>query len=80
MKKYTVDETSKISLIRRQKDTSPIPKNIMALLSTNDVMAGAQIEEFLSYLVSLNINMSFTNCRRPISHRLSQATYYKLDL
>jgi hypothetical protein len=31
----------------------------MALLSTNELMAGAQIKEFLFHLVSSNTNMSF---------------------
>jgi hypothetical protein len=62
LKQYTVAETLKPPLTRRQKDTilSPIPRNIMALLTTNELLVGAQIEEFLSHLVSLNTNMSFT--------------------
>jgi hypothetical protein len=61
MKQYMVSETSKPSLKRRQKYTllSPIPRNIMALLSTNELMAGSQNEELLSHLVSSNTNMSF---------------------
>jgi hypothetical protein len=49
-------------LTRRQKDTllSPIPRNLTALLTTNELIAGAHIEEFLSHLVSSNINKSFT--------------------
>jgi hypothetical protein len=31
----------------------------MALLTTNELMTGAQVEEFLSHLVSSNTNMSF---------------------
>jgi hypothetical protein len=63
IKQYTVAETSKPPLTRRQKDTllSTIPRNLTALLTTNELMAGAQIEEFLShYLVSSNKNMTFT--------------------
>jgi hypothetical protein len=62
IKQYTVAETSRSPLTRRQKDTifSPIPRNLMAILTTNELMAGAQIEEFLSHLVSSNTNMSFT--------------------
>jgi hypothetical protein len=62
MKEHTVADTSKLPLTRRQKDTllSPIPRNLTALLSTNELMAGAQIEELLSYLVPSNTNMSFT--------------------
>jgi hypothetical protein len=62
IKQYTVAETSKPPLKRRQKDTllSPIPRNLKALLTTNELMAGAQVEEFLSPLVSSNTNMSFT--------------------
>jgi hypothetical protein len=60
-KQYTVPETSKQPLTRKQKDTllSPIPRNLMVLLNTSELMAGAQIEEFLSHLVSSNINISF---------------------
>jgi hypothetical protein len=49
IKQYTVAETLKPPLIRRQKDTilSPIPRNITALLTTNEMMAGAQIKAFL---------------------------------
>jgi hypothetical protein len=39
---------------------SPIPRNLTALLITNKLLAGAQVEEFLSHLVSSNTNMSFT--------------------
>jgi hypothetical protein len=62
IKQYRVAETSKPPLTRRQKDTllSPIPRNLTALLTTNELMAGAQIEEFFSHLVSSNTNMSFT--------------------
>jgi hypothetical protein len=62
IKQYTVAETSKPPLTRRQKDTlvSPIPRNLTTLLTTNELMAGAQVEEFLSHLVSSNTNMSFT--------------------
>jgi hypothetical protein len=62
IKQYMVAETSKPPLTRRQKDTilSPIPRNITALLTTNELMAGAQIEEFLSHLVSSNTKMPFT--------------------
>jgi hypothetical protein len=62
MKQYTVAETYKLPLTRRQKDAllSHIPRSITALLTTNELMAGAQIEEFLSYLVSSNTDMSFT--------------------
>jgi hypothetical protein len=60
-KKYTVPETSKIPLTRKHKRTllSPIQRNLTALLNTNTLMTGAQIEEFLSHLVNLNRNMSF---------------------
>jgi hypothetical protein len=49
-------------LTRRQKYTlfSPISRNLTALLTTNELVAGAQIEEFLSHLVSSNTNMSLT--------------------
>jgi hypothetical protein len=62
IKQYTVDENSKPPLTRRQKDTllSPIPRNLTALLTTNELMAGAQVEEFLSHLVYSNTNISFT--------------------
>jgi hypothetical protein len=62
MKQYAVAETSKSPLTRRQKDMllSPIPRNVTALLTRNELLAGAHIEEFLSHLVSLNTNMSFT--------------------
>jgi hypothetical protein len=42
MKQYTVPETLKPPLTRKQKDTllSPIPRNLTALLSTNELMAG----------------------------------------
>jgi hypothetical protein len=45
-KQYTVPETSKPPLTRKQKDTllSLILRNLTALLSTNELMAGAQIE------------------------------------
>jgi hypothetical protein len=61
-KQYSFAEISKPPLTRRQKDTilSPTPRNITALLTTNELMAGAQIEEFLSHLVSSNTNMPFT--------------------
>jgi hypothetical protein len=61
IKQFTVAETSKHPLTRRQKDTllSPIPRNLTTLLTTNELMAGAQVEEFLSHLVSSNTNMSF---------------------
>jgi hypothetical protein len=61
MKKYTVSETLKPPLTRRQKDMllSTIPRNGTALLSTNALIAVAQIEELLSHLVSSNKNMSF---------------------
>jgi hypothetical protein len=61
IKQYTVAETPKPPLTRRKKGTilSPIPRNLTALLITNELMAGAQIEEFLSHLVSSNTNMSF---------------------
>jgi hypothetical protein len=60
-KQYTVPETSKPLLTRKQKDTllSPIPRNLTALLSTNELMTGVQIEEFISHLVPSNTNMSF---------------------
>jgi hypothetical protein len=62
IKQYTVAETSKPPLTRRQKDTllSPILRNLTALLTSNELMAGAHIEELLSHLVSSNTNMSFT--------------------
>jgi hypothetical protein len=43
MKQYTVSETSKPPLKRRQKDMrlSPIPRNVTALLTANELMAGA---------------------------------------
>jgi hypothetical protein len=46
IKQYTVAETSKSPLTRRQKDIllSPIPRNLTALLTTNELMAGAQVE------------------------------------
>jgi hypothetical protein len=49
-KQYTVPETSKLPLTRKQKYTllSPIPRNTTALLNTNELMAGAHIEKFLS--------------------------------
>jgi hypothetical protein len=55
IKQYTVAETSKPPLRRRQKDTlmSPIPRILTALLTTNELTAGAQVEEFLSHLVSV---------------------------
>jgi hypothetical protein len=55
-------ETSKPPLTRRQNDTllSSIPRNLTTLPTTNELMAGAQVEEFLSHLVSTNTNMSFT--------------------
>jgi hypothetical protein len=58
---YTVPETSKSPLTRKQKDTllSPIPRNLTALLSTNELMTRVQIKEFMSHLVSLNTNISF---------------------
>jgi hypothetical protein len=61
IKQYTVAETLKSPLTRRQKDTPlcPIPRNITALLTTNELMTGAQIEEFFSHLVSSNTNMPF---------------------
>jgi hypothetical protein len=45
-KQYTVPETSKPPLTRKQKDTLLflIPRNLTALLSTNELMAGAKIE------------------------------------
>jgi hypothetical protein len=62
IKQCTVDETSKPPLTRRHKDTllSPIPRNLTALLTTNELMAGTHIEEFLSHFVSSNTNMLFT--------------------
>jgi hypothetical protein len=62
IKQFTIAETSKPPLTRRQKDTllSPIPRNLTVLLTTNELMAGAQIEELLSHLVSSNTDMSFT--------------------
>jgi hypothetical protein len=61
MKQYTVAETLKPPLTRRQKDTllSSIRIIVTALLSTNELMAGAHIEEFLSHLVSSNTHISF---------------------
>jgi hypothetical protein len=61
IKQYTVAENSKPPLTRRQKNMilSPIPRNLTDLMSTNELMARAQIEEFLSHLVSSNTNMSF---------------------
>jgi hypothetical protein len=61
MKQYTVAETSKPPLTRRQKNTilSPITRCLTAFLTTNELIAGAQIEEFLSHLVSSNANISF---------------------
>jgi hypothetical protein len=46
IKQYTVAETSKPPLTIRHKDTqlSPIARNVMALLTTNELMAGSQIE------------------------------------
>jgi hypothetical protein len=46
IKQYTVAETSKPPLTRRHKDTilSPIPRNLTALLTTNELVAGAQVE------------------------------------
>jgi hypothetical protein len=62
IKPYTVSENSKPPLTRRQNDTllSPIPRNLTTLLTTNELMTGAQVEELLSHLVSTNIKMSFT--------------------
>jgi hypothetical protein len=60
-KQYAVPETSKLALTRNHKDTLlyPIPRTLTELLSPGEVMAGTQIEEFLSHLVSSNTNMSF---------------------
>jgi hypothetical protein len=62
IKQYTVAETSKSPLTRRHNNTllSPIPRNLTTLLTTNEFMADAQVEEFLSHMVSSNANMSFT--------------------
>jgi hypothetical protein len=62
IKQYTVAETLKPPLTRRQKDTilSPVPRILTALLTTNELMAGAQVEEFWSHFVYSNTNMSFT--------------------
>jgi hypothetical protein len=61
----TVRETSKLPLSRKQKDTllSPIPRTLTSLLLPGELMAGTQIEEFLSHLVSSNIhgNILWTN-------------------
>jgi hypothetical protein len=56
IKQYKVAESLKPPLTRRQKYTllSPIPRNLTALLTTNELMAGAQVEEFLSHLVPSN--------------------------
>jgi hypothetical protein len=56
IKQYTVAETLKPPLTRRQNNTllSPIPRNVTALLTTNELMARPQVEEFLSHLVSSN--------------------------
>jgi hypothetical protein len=58
-KQHTVPKTSKLMLTRKQKDTLLylIPRTL--LLSTDELMAGAQIEEFLSHLLSSNRNMTF---------------------
>jgi hypothetical protein len=60
-KKYTVPETVKPPLTRKQKDTLlfQIPRNAVALFSTDELMAGAQIQGFLSHVVSSNTNMPF---------------------
>jgi hypothetical protein len=60
-KQYTFPETSKPPLTRKQKDKLlyPIPRNLTAPLSTNALMEGAHIEEFVSHLVSSNKNMTF---------------------
>jgi hypothetical protein len=60
-KQYMVPETSKLPLTRKQKYTllSLIPRTLTALLRPGELMAGTQIEEFLSHLVSSNINMLF---------------------
>jgi hypothetical protein len=62
MKQYMFAETSKPPLTRRQKDMLlyPIPRNLSALLITNELMAGSQIEELLSHLVSSSTNMPLT--------------------
>jgi hypothetical protein len=62
IKQYTVAETLKPPFPRRKKDTilSPILRNLTALLTTNELMAGAQVEDLLSHLVYSNTNMSFT--------------------
>jgi hypothetical protein len=39
---------------------SPIPINLTALLTTNELMVGAQVEELLSRLVSSNNIILFT--------------------
>jgi hypothetical protein len=46
IKQYTVAENSKPPLTRRQNDIllSPIPRNLTTLLTTNELMAGAQVE------------------------------------
>jgi hypothetical protein len=50
IKQYTVAETSTPPLTKRQKETLlyPIPINLMALLTTNELVAGAQ--DMWSYL------------------------------
>jgi hypothetical protein len=60
-KQYTVPETSKLLLTRKQRDTilSPIPRSLAAFLNTNKLMTGAHIEQLLSHLVSSDRNMSF---------------------
>jgi hypothetical protein len=56
-----VPETSKLPLTRKNKDKllSPIPRTLTALLSHGELMGRTQIEEFLSHLVSSNMNMAF---------------------
>jgi hypothetical protein len=48
-------------LTRKQNDTLlyTIPRTLTSLLSIHELMAGAQIEGFLSHFVSSNTNMSF---------------------
>jgi hypothetical protein len=61
-KQYTVPETSKLPLTKKQKYTLlyPIPRTLTALLRPGELMAGNQIEEFLPHMVSSNTSSMAT--------------------